>query len=244
MKNNDTVYPVSFEFLEETVGYTFKNKDLLKKALTHSSYSNEKKSKNKKGDCNERLEFLGDSVLSIVVSEYLFSKYVNNHEGDLSKIRSSVVCEKALAKYAAEISLGDYLYLGHGEDMNNGRRRPSITADAFEALLAAMYLDSYKNLDVIRNFVLGFIKREIDFISKNSTFVDYKTMLQQIIQQSEGEKLEYVLVDEHGPDHSKTFVIEARLNGSPIGKGSAGSKRESEQLAAKEALKLFGEDYQ
>lgn len=243
MKNTDIVYPVSFEYLEETIGYIFKNKELLKKALTHSSHSNEKKLKNKKGDSNERLEFLGDSVLSIVVSEYLFSKYVDNQEGDLSKIRSSVVCEKALAKYAAEISLGDYLYLGHGEEMNNGRRRPSITADAFEALLAAIYLDCGKNLDQIRAFVLDFIKREIDFISKNSTFVDYKTMLQQIIQQSEGEKLEYVLVDEHGPDHSKTFVTEARLNGSPIGKGSAGSKRESEQMAAKEALKLFGENY-
>lgn len=243
MKNTENVYPVSLEILEETIGYTFKNKELLKKALTHSSYSNEKKLRNKKGDCNERLEFLGDSVLSIVVSEYLFSKYVDNQEGDLSKIRSSVVCEKALAKYAAEIFLGDYLYLGHGEAMNNGRKRPSITADAFEALLAAMYLDSGEELDVIRGFVLGFVKREIDFISKNSTFVDYKTMLQQIIQQSEGEKLEYVLVDEMGPDHSKTFITEARLNGSPIGKGSAGSKRESEQMAAKEALHLFGENY-
>ncbi|MBE6563341.1 MAG: ribonuclease III [Ruminococcaceae bacterium] len=231
------------EGLEKIIGYTYSDKELLRKALTHSSFSNEKKSKNKKGDCNERLEFLGDSILSIVVSEYLFSRYVDNQEGDLSKIRSSVVCEKALAKYAAEIGLGDYMYLGRGEELNNGRHRPSITADAFEALLASMYLDSERDMEVIRRFVLGFIKREIDFISKNSTFVDYKTMLQQIIQQSEGEKLEYVLVDETGPDHSKTFVTEARLNGSPIGKGSAGSKRESEQMAAKEALKLFGEDY-
>ncbi len=243
MKTTEKVLPLPIEDLEKIVGYTYSDKEILKKALTHSSYSNEKKSKNKKGECNERLEFLGDSILSVVVSEYLFSRYVDNQEGDLSKIRSSVVCEKALAKYAAEINLGDYLYLGHGEEMNNGRRRPSITADAFEALLASMYLDSKGDLDVIRSFVLGFIKREIDFISKNSTFVDYKTMLQQIIQQSEGEKLEYVLVDETGPDHSKTFVTEARLNGSTIGKGSAGSKRESEQMAAKEALKLFGEDY-
>jgi len=235
--------PLSIEGLEKIIGYTYSDKELLRKALTHSSFSNEKKSKNKKGDCNERLEFLGDSILSIVVSEYLFSRYVDNQEGDLSKIRSSVVCEKALAKYAAEIGLGDYMYLGRGEELNNGRHRPSITADAFEALLASMYLDSERDMEVIRRFVLGFIKREIDFISKNSTFVDYKTMLQQIIQQSEGEKLEYVLVDETGPDHSKTFVTEARLNGSPIGKGSAGSKRESEQMAAKEALKLFGEDY-
>lgn len=243
MKNQDKALPLALEGLEKTVGYVFDDKELLKKSLTHSSYSNEKKSKNKKGECNERLEFLGDSVLSIVVSEYLFSRYVDNQEGDLSKIRAAVVCEKALAKYAAEIGLGDYMYLGHGEEMNNGRHRPSITADAFEALLAAMYIDSGRSMDIIRGFVLGFIKKEIDFISENSTFIDYKTMLQQIIQQSEGEKLEYVLVDETGPDHSKTFVTEARLNGSPIGKGSAGSKRESEQLAAKEALKLFGEDY-
>lgn len=243
MNNTEKVLPLAIEGLEKVIGYTYSDKELLRKALTHSSFSNEKKSKNKKGDCNERLEFLGDSILSIVVSEYLFSRYVDNQEGDLSKIRSSVVCEKALAKYAAEIGLGDYMYLGRGEELNNGRHRPSITADAFEALLASMYLDSERNMEVIRRFVLGFIKREIDFISKNSTFVDYKTMLQQIIQQSEGEKLEYVLVDETGPDHSKTFVTEARLNGSPIGKGSAGSKRESEQMAAKEALKLFGEDY-
>ncbi len=243
MNNTEKVLPLSPEGIEKIIGYTYSDKELLKKALTHSSFSNEKKSKNKKGDCNERLEFLGDSVLSIVVSEYLFSRYVDNQEGDLSKIRSSVVCEKALAKYAAEIGLGDYMYLGRGEELNNGRHRPSITADAFEALLASMYLDSGRDMEVIRRFVLGFIKREIEFISKNSTFVDYKTMLQQIIQQSEGEKLEYVLVDETGPDHNKTFVTEARLNGSPIGKGSAGSKRESEQMAAKEALKLFGEDY-
>jgi len=243
LNNTEKVLPLSIEGLEKIIGYTYSDKELLRKALTHSSFSNEKKSKNKKGDCNERLEFLGDSILSIVVSEYLFSRYVDNQEGDLSKIRSSVVCEKALAKYAAEIGLGDYMYLGRGEELNNGRHRPSITADAFEALLASMYLDSERDMEVIRRFVLGFIKREIDFISKNSTFVDYKTMLQQIIQQSEGEKLEYVLVDETGPDHSKTFVTEARLNGSPIGKGSAGSKRESEQMAAKEALKLFGEDY-
>lgn len=243
-KNKNTgIYPVSYEKLEKAVGYTFENKELLKVALTHSSYANELRFKGKKTECNERLEFLGDSVLSTVVSEYIYSKYSDNQEGDLTKIRASVVCEKALAKYSAEISLGDYMYLGHGEEMNNGRNRTSTRADAFEALLAAMYIDSGYNMEIIRKFVLKFVIEEIDFISRNSTFVDYKTMLQQIVQQSEGEKLEYVLTGESGPDHDKTFTTEARLNGATIGEGTAHSKREAEQLAAKEALKLFGENY-
>ena len=244
MKNADrNIYPLSPDGLEKKIGYVFKNKSLLEKALTHSSYSNEMRVKDKKAECNERLEFLGDSVLSVVVTEYLYSAYSSNQEGDLTKIRAAVVCEKALAKYAADIALGDYMLLGHGESMGGGRRRASLTADAFEALLAAMYLDSDKNMDIIRNFVLKYVKDEIDFINENSTFIDYKTMLQQIIQQSEGEKLEYVLVAEEGPDHNKTFVTEARLNGSVIGRGSAHSKRESELSAAKEALVLFGEKF-
>lgn len=238
-----TTYPFSSEELEEKIGYTFNNKDLLKTALTHSSYANELRFKGRKVECNERLEFLGDSVLSTAVSEYLYSEYKNNQEGDLTKIRASVVCEKALAKYSAEIGLGNYMYLGHGEEQNNGRHRSSITADAFEALLASMYLDSDYNMQVIRDFVLGFVIKEIDFISHNSTFIDYKTMLQQIIQQSEGEKLEYVPVGEEGPDHNKVFTVEARLNGAIIGSGSAHSKRKAEQVAAKEALKLFGENF-
>lgn len=242
MKNNITSYPLPLEGLEDRIGYKFKNKEIINTALTHSSYSNELRFKGKKYECNERLEFLGDSVLSTAVSEYLFSKYIENQEGDLSKIRASVVCEKALAKYSAEIGLGNYLYLGHGEEINNGRHRASITADAFEALLAAMYLDSGYDMSVIRAFVLDFIEREIEFISENSTFIDYKTMLQQIVQQSEGEKLEYVLVGESGPAHEKTFETEARLNGNVIGRGTGGSKRSSEQSAAKEALKLFGEE--
>ncbi len=236
-------YPADFAGLEEKIGYKYRDTSVLVVALTHSSYSNELRAKGKKIECNERLEFLGDSVLSTAVSEYLYSKYSENQEGDLTKIRAAVVCEKALAKYSAEISLGDYMYLGHGEAMNNGRHRASITADAFEALLASMYLDSGYNMDVIRRFVLPFVKKEIEFISRNSTFIDYKTMLQQIVQQSEGERLEYVLVGEEGPDHSKTFKVDATLNGDVIGHGSAHSKREAEQAAAKEALVLFGEKF-
>ncbi len=243
MNDRKSSFPLPYTELEEKIGYKYKNKDTLICALTHSSFSNELRAKGKPAECNERLEFLGDSVLSTAVSEYLYSEYSENQEGDLTKIRAAVVCEKALAKYSASIGLGDYMFLGHGESMNNGRHRASITADAFEALLASMYLDSGYDMSVIRKFVLPFVVKEIDFISNNSTFIDYKTMLQQIVQQSEGEKLEYVLVGEEGPDHSKTFRVEARLNGDVIGHGEAHSKREAEQAAAKEALVLFGEKF-
>lgn len=229
------------ELLEKAIGYTFRNKEFLTEALTHSSFSNERKSKGVKVECNERLEFLGDSVLSIIVSSYLFEHFKNKQEGDLTKIRASVVCEKALAKFANVISLGDYIRLGHGEAMNNGRKRPSILADAFEALLAAVYMDADESFEPVSAFLLPFIIKEIDDIKKCGVFMDYKTALQQIVQQVDGEKLEYVLVRESGPDHKKMFEVEARLNSNVIGHGAAGSKREAEQLAAKEALALFGE---
>ncbi len=227
--------------LEERIGYTFKNKGILTEALTHSSYSNEMKSKGEKVMFNERLEFLGDSVLSIVVSSFIFEKYRNKQEGDLTKIRAAVVCEKALSKYAAEIELGEYMFLGHGEIMNNGRHRPSITADAFEALLAAIYLDTNETFETVEKFLLPFIEKEIEFISETGVFIDYKTALQQIVQQASGEILEYVLVGETGPDHNKQFMVEAHLNSNVIGKGCAKTKRAAEQQAAHEALILFGE---
>ena len=227
--------------LEQKIGYTFNNKEILKEALTHSSYSNETKSKGERVAFNERLEFLGDSVLSIVVSSFIFEKYRNKQEGDLTKIRAAVVCEKALSKFAAEIGLGDYMYLGHGEIINNGRHRPSITADAFEALLAAMYLDSNESFEAVEKFLIPFVAKEIDHISQSGVFMDYKTALQQIVQQASGEILEYVLVGESGPDHEKMFSVEARLNSNVIGKGCARTKRAAEQQAAHEALVLFGE---
>lgn len=208
-------------------------------ALTHSSASNEFRSKGISVECNERLEFLGDSILSLIVSSYLYSLEVDINEGDMSKIRAAVVCEKALAKYARKISLGEYLILGHGESLNHGRERDSITSDAFEALLAAMYLDS-GSLKVPESLVLPFVVNEIGEIESTSSFIDHKTELQQIIQQVEGERLEYVLVSESGPDHNKIFEIEARLNSNVLGRGKASSKRKAEQLAAKEALTLFG----
>ncbi len=235
-----TGLPLPQSGIERTIGYTFQNGDLLTTALTHSSKSNELRNKGIVAECNERLEFLGDSVLSIVVSQYIYTKYKNEQEGTLTKIRSSVVCEKALAKYAEKIHLGDYLHLGHGEEKNGGRTLPSITSDAFEALIAAIYLDCGQSTEKLRGFILPFVIDEIDEINKRSSFVDHKTALQQIIQQVEGEKLQYILVGESGPDHNKTFEVEARLNSNVIGKGKGSTKREAEQNAAKEALVLFG----
>ena len=231
----------SYGELEKQLGYTFQDRGILTEALTHSSYSNEIKARGSEVECNERLEFLGDSVLSLAVTGYLFEKYKEFQEGDLTKIRASVVCEKALAKYAAKIGLGDHILLGHGEDMNRGRERASILSDAFEAVLAAMYLDSGEDMEVIKKFVLPLAIAEIGD-GRAEKFVDYKTALQQIVQQVGTEKLEYVLVGEHGPDHDKTFEVEARLNSNVIGKGKARSKREAEQQAACEALSLFGEN--
>ncbi len=233
--------PRAVRELEKTVGYTFKNREIIRIALTHSSYSNEMKSRGEIVPFNERLEFLGDSVLSIIVSSHIFEKYKNKQEGDLTKIRAAVVCEKALSKFAEKISLGDYMYLGHGEVMNNGRHRPSIIADAFEALLAAIYLDCGEKFDEVRRFLIPFISDEIDYISEKGVFIDYKTALQQIVQQASGEILEYVLVGECGPDHNKQFSVEARLNSNVIGRGVAKTKRDAEQMAAHEALVLFGE---
>jgi len=235
-----TGFPLHPEGIERTIGYTFKNKDLLRTALTHSSKSNELRNKGVIAECNERLEFLGDSVLSIVVSQYIYTKYKSEQEGTLTKIRSSVVCEKALAKYAEKIHLGDYLYLGHGEEKNGGRSLPSITSDAFEALIAAIFLDCGQSTEMLRGFILPFVIEEIEQIEKRSSFVDHKTALQQIVQQVEGEKLQYILVGESGPDHNKTFEVEARLNSNLIGRGTGSTKREAEQNAAKEALVLFG----
>ena len=227
--------------LEKKIGHTFKDKELLVMALTHSSYSNELKVKKLRCECNERLEFLGDSVLSIIVSEYLFMTFPDWPEGNLTRMRADVVCEKALSKFATEIGLGNYLLLGHGEEKSNGRERKSILADAFEALLAAIYIDSgadgKKNVSA---FLMPHIIREVaSYQDKKSE--DYKTALQQIIQQADGERLEYVTVSESGPDHMKTFTVEARLNSNVIGHGVGKTKREAEQNAAKEALELFGE---
>lgn len=231
-------FPWDMSGLENRIGYEFKNKELLIEALTHSSFANEHHGENV--ECNERLEFFGDSVLSLIVSKYLFSTYTSRQEGDLTKIRAAVVCEKGLAKYAKEIELGNYLRMGNGEEKTNGRHRASVTSDAFEALLAAMFIDSGYDTDRVAEFLMPFVLCEIEDMRTGESFVDYKTSLQNLSQQAEGEKLEYVVVGEEGPDHAKLFTVEARLNSNVIGKGKGPTKRAAEQNAAKEALKLFG----
>lgn len=221
--------------LEKNIGYEFKDKKLLKRALLHTSYCNEVKSA---GESNERLEFLGDSILSVVVAEYLFSHYKKQHEGDLTKLRASLVCEKALAVFAKEIELGRFIMLGKGELHNGGNERPSILSDAFEALLAAMYLDG--GMETVKPFILKFVEAELEMRNKTGCFNDYKTQLQEIIQRNREEELLYVLVGEEGPDHDKQFTVEVRLNSNVIGKGLGHSKKQAEQLAAKQALELMG----
>ena len=231
----------SIALLEEAISYEFHNKELIKRALTHSSYSNESGLKNHHIYCNERLEFLGDSVLSLISSKYLYENFSDCPEGELTRMRAEVVCERALAGYSEKIGLGKYLLLGIGEEKNQGRERKSILADAFEALLAAIYLDAGEdNMQTVRNFLLPFITSEIEKIGKNKGFNgDPKSLLQQFVQQAEGDFLEYVVVGQSGPDHMKMFRVEARLNSNIIGRGQGRSKREAEQNAAREALKLF-----
>ena len=226
--------------LEKRIGYDFKDKTLLERALTHSSYSNESGVKNHHLLCNERLEFLGDSVLSIITSEYLYNNFEECPEGELTRMRADTVCEKALSGYAEQIQLGKYLLLGVGEEKNDGRNRKSILADAFEALLAAVFIDAGNDgINSVKKFFLPFIQEELKAGLKSTGFADPKTLLQQFVQQEEGDVLKYVIVGEHGPDHQKEFEAEARLNSNVIGKGKGKSKREAEQNAAKEALELF-----
>lgn len=234
--------PRPIGMLEEELGYKFKNKKILIEALTHSSYANESKARNIEIACNERLEFLGDSVLSIIVSEYLYSHYMHLPEGELTKMRAAVVQSSALAGYARSISLGDYLYLGHGEEKCNGRSRQSLLENAFEALLAAVYLDAGElGKETVSRFLLPLVKGELEKFNARGIHADFKTELQQLIQQAEGDFLEYVTVGESGPDHNKSFSVEARMNSNVIGRGVGKTKREAEQNAAKEALELFGE---
>ncbi len=221
---------------ENIINYKFKNQKLLTEALTHSSYANEHKRQHLK--YNERLEFLGDAVLSISVSDYIFNNCPNLPEGELTKLRASLVCEKSLYVFAKKIDLGRFILLSNGERKGNGADRPSILSDAFEAVIAAIYLDG--GMEKAREFVLSFVVPEIKNHTAGKAFKDYKTKLQEIIQRNPGEKLNYVLVGESGPDHDKHFVVEVHLNSNVIGKGGGRSKKEAEQQAAREALELMG----
>lgn len=220
---------------QETIGYTFQNPQYLEVALTHSSYANESKEPIPN---NERQEFLGDAVLSIVVSDYLF-KRLHLAEGDLTKLRATIVCEKGLFEMAGKIGLAEEIRLGKGEEHMGGRKRPSIVSDAMEAVIAAIYLDG--GLEAARAFIIPFVESVLGEMDERAPFKDYKTILQEIIQQNPEEKVAYVLVGERGPDHSKEFQVEVRLNSNVIGRGSGTSKKNAEQEAAREALELMGE---
>ena len=217
------------EELEEKLQYHFKNRDLLITALTHSSYANEAKAPTK---YNERLEFLGDSVLSLVVANYLF-RHSTRPEGELSRMRASLVSEEALFQFAKEIDLGAYLRLGRGEELGGGRERPSVVSDAFEAVIAALYLDG--GMEAARSFILPFI------IEGKTAEEDYKTRLQEVIQQNPEDKLSYAVTGESGPAHDKRFEVTVLLNGSAMAAGTGRSKKAAEQQAAKAALRKLNQ---
>ena len=219
--------------LMKKIGYTFQNPHLLTQALTHSSYANEKPSA---GGSNERLEFLGDSVLGFIAASHLYA-HDSGNEGSLSKRRAAIVCEQALASYSREIGVGDYLRLGKGERTTGGAERDSNLEDAFEAIVGAIYLDG--GLEAATAFALPYLEKELGS-RREKHFKDYKTLLQEIVQQNPEESLHYELVAETGPDHDKHFTVEVHLNSNVIGRGRGGSKKEAEQRAAKEALALMG----
>ncbi len=215
---------------EEKIGYVFRDKTLLRKALTHSSYLNEHRDAE---ECNERLEFLGDSVLSLVCSDHLYSTRTGD-EGDLTKTKALLVCEEALSTYARELNLGESLLLGRGEKQAGAEDRNSILCDAVEAILGAIYLDG--GYGKARDFILPFLING----GKNFRQHDYKTVLQEVIQKNPGEVLKYVIADNFGPEHEKTFVCHLYLNSNRISQGRGRSKKAAEQAAAKEALELMG----
>ena len=220
--------------LECAIGYHFKNIQLLQNALTHSSYANERWHNSLLS--NERLEFLGDSVLGMLVAEYLFRSFPDRPEGELTRMRADMVCEQTLAAAANRIGLGEHLLLGHGEERLGGRSRNSILADAMESVIAACFLDG--GLDAALKVVRKFILVEVPVTKLHNA--DYKTALQELVQQKKNQVLTYALVGESGPDHDKCFDVEVMLNGTVVGTGSGSSKKRAEQSAARAAMeKLF-----
>lgn len=218
---------------ESKIKYTFKNRALLTEALTHSSYAHEGKHNRR---CNERMEFLGDAVLSIITADYLYNGYPNVDEGELTKIRSSLVCTEALYEYAKLIDLNKFLIMGKGASQRHDEEKPTVLENAFEALIAAIYLDG--GMEKAKEFTLPFLKSEV--LLHKSAFKDYKSQFQIIIQQNPDERFQYKLVDETGPDHDKRYVVELYVNSNLVGTGTASSKKGAEQEAARQALELMG----
>lgn len=221
---------------EDAAGISFNNIELLDTALTHSSYANQMGMKY--NDHNERLEFLGDSVLSMVISEHLYKKYKSRPEGKLTRIRAAIVCEGTLAETARKICLNNYLLIGRGEEMSNGREKDSLLADAMEAVIAAVYLDG--GYDTAKKFIITLLNDKIEKMGKIKSLNDYKSKLQEFVQKTSDLQLSYELIEEAGPPHDRTFKMKVKLGDKEYGEGLGKSKKESEQNAAKEALKKLG----
>lgn len=229
-----------FNDLQRALNYSFCDLSLLEKALTHSSYTNEQRTRGITVESNERLEFLGDAILELVVSEYLYNNYKNYREGALTKLRQKLVCEKTLSKIAAEINLGDYINIGNGEETSGGRTRPKILADCLEAVIAAIYLDfGASSKDECHNIIINLLIKEIEY-NCNNLYTDFKTMLQQLVEKDGAATLEYVITSEDGPEHDKIFTVNALVNNNTVGVGTAKNKKDAEMQAAKAALELFG----
>ena len=220
---------MNVEELEKNIKYTFKNKQLLKTALTHTSYAYEHGVQS-----NEKLEFLGDSILEFVSSEYMYNKYTNLKEGEMTKVRATVVCEKSLYKIAILHNFSDFLYLGKSEVITGGNKRPAILADSVEAVIAAMFIDG--GLEPAKKFIVENLKDEIEIATKHVGQKDYKTVLQEELQKNGDVKIEYKIIKETGPDHDKTFEAEVSLNGKVLATGKGKSKKEAEMQAAKKAM--------
>jgi len=215
--------------LEESIGYTFQHKNLLKQALTHTSYAHENKL-----ESNEKLEFLGDSILEFISSKYLYQNYPKLKEGEMTKVRATVVCEKSLHKIAQMHNFSNFLYLGKSERKTGGQNRPAILADSVEAVIAAIYLDG--GIEKTEHFILENLKDEIEIATKHVGDRDYKTVLQEKLQEHGEVKIEYEIIKEEGPDHNKRFEAQVRLNGKILAKGEGNSKKEAHMCAAKKAL--------
>lgn len=222
---------MGLEILEKSIGYKFKDINLLKNALTHTSYAYENNIQS-----NEKLEFLGDSILEFISSEYIYNTYLKLKEGEMTKVRATVVCEGSLYKVALNHKFNEYIYIGKSEKMSNGNNKPAILADSVEAVIAAIYIDG--GLNPAKEFIIQNLKEEIEIATKNVGKKDYKTVLQEELQKNGDVKIEYKIINEVGPDHNKTFEAQVSLNGKVLATGEGKSKKEAEMQAAKKALQF------
>lgn len=225
---------MNFELFEENINYKFSNKELLKTALTHTSYAYERGV-----ESNEKLEFLGDSILEFISSEFLYNNYYKLKEGEMTKVRATVVCEESLYKIAIKHNFSDFLYLGKSEKTGDMNNKKAILADSVEAVIAAIYLDS--NIEEVKKFIINNLQEPIRIASKNVGIKDYKTVLQEKLQVKGNVKIKYEIISEKGPDHDKIFVAQVECDGKNLGQGEGKSKKNAEMAAAKQALQVWFE---